>query len=142
VIPLDYLRVTRRGKEIKPVYLSDVSAAAEVLEAARGAKTLGDFRKAVEALRGDRKLLGGLARLVEQLMEVEEVDSRLVARVRLEVFKASSAAGFPLTPEEREKIFEAAAAQGAHGRRRGEEAVHEGVRGEQSRVEAAGGRPR
>jgi hypothetical protein len=111
VIPLDYLRITRRGKEIKPAYLSDVSAAAEVLEAARGAKTLGDFRKAVEALRGDRKLLGGLARLVEQLMEVEEVDSRLVARVRLEVFKASSAAGFPLTPEEREKIFEAAAAK-------------------------------
>jgi len=52
VIPLDYLRVTRRGKEIKPAYLSDVSAAAEVLEAARGAKTLGDFRKAVRRSEG------------------------------------------------------------------------------------------
>ena len=111
MIPLDYLRATRRGKEVKPAYLLDVSAAAEVLEAARGAKTLGEFRRAVETLRGDKKLLGGLARLAEQLMEVEEVDSRLVARVRLEVFKTSSAAGFPLTPEEREKIFEAVAAK-------------------------------
>jgi predicted nuclease of restriction endonuclease-like RecB superfamily len=111
VIPLDYLRIVKRGREIRPAYLREAAAAEAVLKAAQAAKTLGEFRKAVEAMAGDKKLLGGLARLVEQLMEIEQVDNRLVARVRLEVFKASAAAGYALAEEDREKIFQTVAAR-------------------------------
>lgn len=109
MIPLEYLRITKKRGEVKPLYLTDESPAAAVLEAVRKSATIGEFRKKVEALGWDKRLTEGLAHLVEQLAKVEEVDTRLVAKVRLEVFKASAAAGYALTPEDRERVFQAAA---------------------------------
>lgn len=105
MIPIDYLRVAKRGREVKPKYLRDERAAAEVIQVAKSAKTVGQFRKAAEATSTDKKLSRGLAHLLERHMELEKLDAKLVARVRMEVFKTASQRGYPLTPEEREEIF-------------------------------------
>ncbi|MFN3804178.1 MAG: DUF790 family protein [Pyrobaculum sp.] len=108
MIPIDYLRARRRGDVVKPLYLHDEMPARLVLKAAGSCKTLDEFRNKVDGL-GDRKLFRGLAHIAERFIKTEEVDARLVTRVRLEVFKAST--GLALTPQEREKAFEAAAAR-------------------------------
>lgn len=111
MIPIDYLKVEKRGKTVKPKYLKTTAPAAAVLEAAQKAKTLGQFREAVAALPIEKKLAEALAHLAQRHMQLEEVDPRKVARVRIEVFKISTQLGPPLTEEEREEIFIAAAAR-------------------------------
>ncbi|MEM1663174.1 MAG: DUF790 family protein [Pyrobaculum sp.] len=109
MIPLDLLRVEKRGRRIKPRYLYDAAPAAAVLEAAAKAKTLGDFKKAVSSLGWDRKLVEGLAHVAQRHLEIEEVDYRRVTKARLEVFKISTALGYALSEERREEVFKAAA---------------------------------
>ncbi len=111
MIPLDYLRVVRRGREIRPRYLGDEALARKIIDAAKSSKTLGEFRKAAGEVGGDKKLARGLAHVLEQHMAVEELDTRLVSRIRLEVFKAASAVGYPQTPEERDAVFQRVAAR-------------------------------
>jgi len=111
LMPIDYLRVVRKGGEIRPRYLSDATAAAEVIETARGAKTLGEFKRRVEALGLDKKLAGGLAHILSHFLKVESVDKRLVTKVRLEVFKAAAASWPVLTAEAREAVFNAVASK-------------------------------
>ncbi len=109
MIPLDFLKIQRRGRVVRPLYLTNPAPAGLVLELAKSSRTVGEFRKAVESAGGDRKLLSGLAHIVERLSHVEEVDVKQVARVRVEVFKTSAEVGLALTPEARERIFHAAA---------------------------------
>lgn len=111
MIPIDYLRASRKGREVRPRYLNDDKIASEVINMAKSAKTLGEFRNAVELISSDKKLVRGLAHVLEQLIEIEKIDSKLVTRTRLEVFKAASALGYPLTEEERERVFQTVAAR-------------------------------
>lgn len=61
MIPIDYLRASRKGREVRPRYLNDDKIASEVINMAKSAKTLGEFRNAVELISSDKKLVRGLA---------------------------------------------------------------------------------
>lgn len=109
LMPLDYLRVARRGRVVRPRYLGDAEAAGEVLEAAKRSRTVGEFRNRVGELPLDRKLAEGLAHIVESYLKKEAVDKRLVTRVRVEVFKTAASRWPVLSEEDRRAVFAAVA---------------------------------
>ncbi|MEZ0320024.1 MAG: DUF790 family protein [Pyrobaculum sp.] len=105
MLPLDYLRVVRRGALVRPRYLEDLAVVREVLEAAKSSRTVGEFRKKAEEIPADKKLTAGLVHIVEARLKKEEVDKRLVTRVRAEVFKTAASRWPVLNDEARQDVF-------------------------------------
>ncbi len=110
MLPLDLLLVVRRGSEVKPRYLLDTSPAETVLRIYRSSPTLGEARAALRSTGGD-KVMRGLAHVLERMLVVEEVDRRLVMRVRLELFREAARRHPVVDPGARRAVVDAVAAR-------------------------------
>lgn len=109
MLPLELLRVSRRGDSVRPAYLDDLRAAEYIIDAYKPGLRLRDARERVREAPFDAKLARGLAHVLERSLSLEEVDKRLVTRVRVEVFKHASAQFPVVDPADRALVFEAVA---------------------------------
>lgn len=109
MLPLDLLRVKRRGDQIKPDYLLDIWPASRIIEAYKPGVKLGDARANVEESGLPPKLARGLAHLAEKFIAVEEVNKRLLTRVRLEIFREAAKAHPVVDEALRQRIIRAVA---------------------------------
>ncbi|MEM1638137.1 MAG: DUF790 family protein [Pyrobaculum sp.] len=111
MIPLELLRVKRRGELVAPLYLRDLKPAEYVLRAYRPGARLKDARKAVEEAPLDSKLARGLAHIVEKYIVVEPVDKKLLTKVRIEVFREAAKAHPILDEAARSRVLSSVAAR-------------------------------
>ncbi|MGC8973963.1 MAG: DUF790 family protein [Thermoproteus sp.] len=111
MIPLELLRASRRGDRVTPRYLRELWPAEYVLGAYKPGMRLAEARAKVEDAPFEPKLARGLAHIVERTIALEEVDRRLLTKIRLEVFREAAKA-YPVVDEEgRRRVVEAVASR-------------------------------
>ncbi|AEA11915.1 hypothetical protein TUZN_0419 [Thermoproteus uzoniensis 768-20] len=111
MIPLELLRASRRGDQVSPRYLRELWPAEYVLGAYKPGMRLAEARAKVEDAPFEPKLARGLAHIVERTIALEEVDRRLLTKIRLEVFREAAKA-YPVVDEEgRRRVVEAVASR-------------------------------
>ncbi len=109
MLPAELLRVSRKGHFIRPLYLWDSEPAEYVIDLYKPGLRLRDARNRLSEAPFNPKLARGLAHVLERRLKLEEVDRRLVERIRLEVFR-EAARQFPVVdPVDRALVFESVA---------------------------------